>query len=624
MLVMLHTPTLASGDARHANPSRNFRGKSKQKNWRREKDGPVSVIRLPLDASDPLVRHLTKALALHIADQVFEGASRHLFKDASGRTQGEPTIPKYFDFQMIPGRARSHTRSHKWETFRIHGSLAGHLGAYRAPGLSHEFSPAELVQLPPGTSIFAQPRHLKAPLKPKRSWWSYDGPICMVLSGIPALGDTDFVLPIRLPQGSGAYPHLYHHLGDPNAWHKVDLVRHQDASEPGGWRYEAHLMVLKEPYVSRETTLHRRQAAQLERRGCFDLNVSNCSVVSFNEAISEVRSTVIKKDNEEREHLEAEAKATRAKNRARDRSRRATNAHNYELSKSQKKRAGRRKAAGLPERQVELPRGPCKANAAGIPLQAYKKDALSKHYLKIRAEQAEAGAAKTRRKAARAKERAAEIVSTHGANLVTEAVEMSAWARTWGRGVHAFSPGMLRAAIEAEAQAVGRISGSGGVARASTRTTALSSHCICGARAKKALSERMHVCPDCGLVADRDLVSAALGSFVMFSRTDDPATARVDYALSRKALLIPGLKEALSESTASPSRRHSRRRDGRAAANRRIREASARRSAVRDAPTTPDEPAEEVLSVIDHVGARVHRAGLSRGVRKPLALRGRS
>ncbi|MHB1823324.1 MAG: hypothetical protein ACYCTL_12280, partial [Acidimicrobiales bacterium] len=73
-----------------------------------------------------------------------------------------------------------------------------------------------------------------------------------------------------------------------------------------------------------------------------------------------------------------------------------------------------------------------------------------------------------------------------------------------------------------------------------------------------ALSERVHACVNCGLVADRDLVSAALGSFVVFSDPSDPASARVGYELSRRtlsierlaqSLSIPGLKVALSEST---------------------------------------------------------------------------
>ena len=35
-----------------------------------------------------------------------------------------------------------------------------------------------------------------------------------------------------------------------------------------------------------------------------------------------------------------------------------------------------------------------------------------------------------------------------------------------------------------------------------------SQRCICGARVKKQLSDRMHVCPECGLIGERDLISA--------------------------------------------------------------------------------------------------------------------
>ncbi|MHB1504690.1 MAG: transposase, partial [Acidimicrobiales bacterium] len=59
---MSQATTLASRDAWHADPPRNLRGKSKTKNWRREKGSPVSVIRLPLDASDPLMRHHLEGL----------------------------------------------------------------------------------------------------------------------------------------------------------------------------------------------------------------------------------------------------------------------------------------------------------------------------------------------------------------------------------------------------------------------------------------------------------------------------------------------------------------------------------------------------------------------------------
>jgi hypothetical protein len=153
------------------------RGKSKAPNFKY--DGPVSVIRLELDASDPMVRrrlqrqwdavfrlrralqrdaadrccaywaahherqrdpkalrerlgltrkgieaaakahieasgwmrdHLTKAIGLHVADEVWETIDRHLFADDSGRHHGPPRVGSWWEFTRIPGRARSHTK----------------------------------------------------------------------------------------------------------------------------------------------------------------------------------------------------------------------------------------------------------------------------------------------------------------------------------------------------------------------------------------------------------------------------------------------------------------------------------------------------------------------------------
>ncbi|HVB09626.1 MAG TPA: zinc ribbon domain-containing protein, partial [Bacillota bacterium] len=47
-----------------------------------------------------------------------------------------------------------------------------------------------------------------------------------------------------------------------------------------------------------------------------------------------------------------------------------------------------------------------------------------------------------------------------------------------------------------------------------TRSTRLSQTCVCGAVRRKMLSERVHRCPSCGLVMDRDLLAAYLASFV--------------------------------------------------------------------------------------------------------------
>jgi hypothetical protein len=86
---------------------------------------------------------------------------------------------------------------------------------------------------------------------------------------------------------------------------------------------------------------------------------------------------------------------------------------------------------------------------------------------------------------------------------------------------------MLVDALAHECEATG-----GQMSRAGTRSTALSQHCICGARVPKTLAQRTHHCPHCGLHADRDIVSAALAACVELADPDDPRTARVDYRLA--------------------------------------------------------------------------------------------
>ncbi len=138
---------------------------------------------------------------------------------------------------------------------------------------------------------------------------------------------------------------------------------------------------------------------------------------------------------------------------------------------------------------------------------------------------------------------------------------MRLWVRRWGRGMLAFTPGRLVAAIGAEA--VAALSSGTGPLKASTRPTAMSQPCPCGTRVPKTLAERTHRCPSCGLVGDRGLVAAALAAFVTFGDPLDPGTARVDYQAARLALAqIPGLQAALAESSAAPLARHRPLRDG--------------------------------------------------------------
>jgi len=118
-------------------------------------------------------------------------------------------------------------------------------------------------------------------------------------------------------------------------------------------------------------------------------------------------------------------------------------------------------------------------------------------------------------------------VAIHGNIITVENCSISTWARLWGKRIQLFSPGMLVDALAAECAATG-----GQLYRAGTRSTALSQHCICGARVPKTLAQRTHHCPHCGLHANRDIVSAALAACVELADPDDPRTARVDYRLA--------------------------------------------------------------------------------------------
>ncbi|HUP08453.1 MAG TPA: hypothetical protein VMU47_14940 [Caldimonas sp.] len=492
-----------------------------------------------LDAAPHLRRHVTKALAMHLADAVWSGTERHLFRDATGNRHGLPRVGRWRDFTRLPGRARSHTKPTKWETFRLHGSLAGHRAAYTSAA-GELVQPRRLHAIEPGDGI---------------SWWTYDGPLVVVFSG---LGDGTLVLPVRLPTAPCNQPILDHHLADPTRWHKIDLVRYPAPQARGGWRYEAHLMVLTTPYVSPAAASRRATAAiaTMDRRAGIDVNVSNVTVASHDTG-RDVRVSRIARDGGAAERDRSRRRRDRRRQRELDRSRRAMNRAQYQLSKRQQKRARRRQAAGLPAVEV-IPMGPRVTRADGVPVQSYRRDHTSKSFLRnLKAAAADAASsAQARRDRARAI--AAKVVATHGYQLVVEDTSVAAWSRAWGTSVAAFSPSTLVAAIDREARAVAVLAGAaGGALRASTRTTALSQHCPCGARVDKRLADRVHRCAACGLVGDRDAVAAVLASFVLLGRRGEPSSARVDYDAAAHALpairraLCPyqGWQDTLSEST---------------------------------------------------------------------------
>ncbi|MFF2464826.1 transposase [Streptomyces mirabilis] len=519
-----------------------------------------------MEDSKHLGHHVTKALVMHQADEVFEtSVSRHLFPDSSGRRHGRPEVGRWWDYTRIPGRARSHTTARKWETFRLHGTLSGHLDTYRHRDLAPTVTtPEQAAALPPGARVLEQPGRMPAPSRPSgrietgevtatgkpktraATWWDHTGALAVVFTGGAESNRSDLVLPLRLPSGSGRWPRLLHFLNDPETWHKIDLVRRRDASAPGGWAYEAHLMVLCDGYASPAARARRAAAAGLERAGGVDGNVSNVSVVSFpatfDPADGDVEATRVALTDEELAALAKARRKERGRKHALDRSRRASNPGQYGPSKRQQARTARRQDAGLPARTVPVPGGARAANKAGVPKQAYRRDALSAGYRLNRARLAEAAATAAAAKDHRARRIAEDIVAAHGANLTVEDCDIRTWYRRWGKALQATTPGRVITAIGRECEKTG-----GRMLRASTFTTKLSQTCFCGETVTKTLADRIHICTGCGVVGDRDMVSAALAAHVGLADPHDSSTARLNTVQARNTQILfhEGLQEAL-------------------------------------------------------------------------------
>ncbi|MGO4420103.1 transposase, partial [Streptomyces sp. MCAF7] len=505
----------------YAQPQRKFRGKNKAPKWSKPDDGIVSVMVLPL--------------AMHIADEVWGGVQRHLFADSTGKRHGRPKVGRWHDFTRIPGRARSHTTANKWETFRLVGTLHGHAMTYTGGGRHELMQPRQMSgpalpadRVPTGKVTASGKLAMR-----NANWWDHTGPLGVMFTGGPDSGRGDLVLPVRIPQGPGQWARVEHFLANPGRWHKTDLVRRRKAGAPGGWAYEAHLMILGPGYASPAVQAMREQAVQLDRVGGVDGNVSNLSVVSFPASLDprdgQPSSSQITLTEEEKARLEKDVKKRRGRARALERSRRATNAAQYRLSKKQRRRA----AKGLPDKRVTVPGGARDCRSDGVPKQAFRRDRLSNSYRRLRARQAEAAASAAEYRRHRARAVARAIVAVHGPNLTVEDCDIRTWYRLWGKRLSQTTPGILISALDIECRAAG-----GRLMRASTWSTALSRHCMCGERVNKSLRDREHTCIACGLVGKRDLVSAALATFVRLTDPDDPKTAHLDTAMSRHAQII--------------------------------------------------------------------------------------
>src|SRR5258706_55810 len=136
-----------------------------------------------------------------------QAVDRHLSPDTTGHRHGAPKVGDWWTLRRIPGRARSHTRARKWETFRLVGTLAGHLAVFEQGG--RLWQPRRMPAVTPAA----------ADGWAVRAWWDHDGAFCLGLCGT---GRRDLILPVPLPQGPARPPLLQHYLTDPTRRHQID------------------------------------------------------------------------------------------------------------------------------------------------------------------------------------------------------------------------------------------------------------------------------------------------------------------------------------------------------------------------------------------------------------------
>jgi len=97
-----------------------------------------------------------------------------------------------------------------------------------------------------------------------------------------------------------------------------------------------------------------------------------------------------------------------------------------------------------------------------------------------------------------------------GRDIKCEKLSYRSFQRMFGKSVGRRGPGMCMNHLRRKAESAG-----GQMEEFSTYKTCLSQVCHgCGKKRKKKLSERVHVCSDCGVVMQRDLYSAYLARFV--------------------------------------------------------------------------------------------------------------
>ena len=200
-----------------------------------------------LEASGWMRGHLTKAVGLHVADEVWEcggSASVRRRLGAPARTTADRLVVA--SSPTSPGGSRSHTKAQPymgdvaagWHPRRVPDDLPPpKAGANRSVCTG-----ANAAGQPAGTPILAQPGRLPAPTNPAglkilvritMGRWRWCSPACP--AGISCCQ-------FDSPKARAGGRTWLHFLADPAVWHKIDLVRVRDRKAPGGWRYYAHLL----------------------------------------------------------------------------------------------------------------------------------------------------------------------------------------------------------------------------------------------------------------------------------------------------------------------------------------------------------------------------------------------
>jgi hypothetical protein len=475
------------------------------------------------DNSKWLNHNTDKTGIVQISNRVTKTVDRYLNKDKSGKRSGLPKLHRFRDFTSIPGNSVN-WESKQWQGYRLIGSLQGHANAYANGTLIEDG-----LRLKTGIQFFKQPANLRVPKEEKRGdFWNYDGPLAVVATN----GGNTFVLPVRLPSGTAELARLQHFLGDKNAWSKITLVRIPDAKARNGWRYEAHLLVFKEPYRS-QTELERQEVIKnkSKRIAGQDPNVSNITTVSVNQNFTDYQVTRFEPKTV---ILDKHAKLEQAKRKAQkkeDRSRRAANPEQYELSKPQTQRAARRKANNLKEKQVELPKGKRKTNKNNKPKQRYAKDTKTKTGRKASYKVTSLSHQQKQLKDQTAREMSRDLINVHGIYLTVEQNTINNWFynHKWTKALTITTPGRYINSTQAAIKELG-----GTFQKASTFHVAASQTCLCGSKVKKDLNERTHFCPDCGLTGDRDELSALIHCCVRVTKSGKATLIKSKLKLAEK------------------------------------------------------------------------------------------